>query len=199
MRTHTIRMFIFVALLTLISVQPSGAQSFDVSAHVAVAQWSEFDERDLGLGGRLTWRANPAIAADADLTWYPGDQLGAFSRRRFEGLFGVTVGPRLNRVRPFAKAAAGFMNVTGTTGAFACIAIFPPPLSCLLAAGATLPAFEIGGGLEIDATASTFIRADVTDRILRYPGPTFDDNFDIREEGFLGHALRFTFGAGLRF
>ena len=108
----------------------------------------------------------------------------AFSRDRLEGLFGVTVGPRMHRVRPFAKAAAGFLKVGATPGAFACIAIFPPPLNCALAGGDTLPAFEIGGGVEIDATSRAFIRADVTDRILKYPGPTFDSNFEVRDEGF---------------
>ena len=188
-------------LVFLIIPSAAVAQSFEASGHFAASQWSEFDGNDLGFGGRLTWKPSSMIGVDADLTWYPSDfpDRAAFTRSRFEGLFGVTVGPRLNRVRPFAKASAGFLNVGEAPGAFACIAIFPPPLSCLLAAGDTLPAYEIGGGLEIDATARTFIRADVTDRILRYPGPTFDDDFQIREDGFFGHALRFTIGAGLRF
>ena len=102
------------------------------------------------------------VGVDADVTWYPSDfpDRIAFSRSRVEGLFGVTVGPRMNRVRPFAKAAAGFLKVGATPGAFACIAIFPPPLDCALAGGDTLPAYEIGGGVEIDATSRTFIRAD---------------------------------------
>ena len=141
------------------------------------------------------------IGVDADLTWYPSDFPAgiAFTRSRVEGLFGVTVGPRLNRVRPFATAAAGFLHVGQTPGAFACIAIFPPPLNCALAGGDMLPAYQIGGGIEVDAIPRTFIRADLTDRILKYPGPTFDANFTMREAGFLGHALRFTLGAGFRF
>jgi len=180
---------------------PARAQSFEAGAHFAASQWSEFDGNDLGFGLRLTWKPSSIIGVDADLTWYPSDfpDRIAFTRSRLEGLFGVTVGPRLNRVRPFAKAAAGFLNVGETPGAFACLAIFPPPLNCALAGGDTLPAYEIGGGLEIDATARTFIRADVADRILQYPGPTFDDNFAIREQGFAGHALRFTIGGGVRF
>lgn len=180
---------------------PARAQSFEASAHFAASQWSEFDGSDLGVGGRLTWKPSSMVGVEAELTWYPSDfpDRIAFTRSRLEGLFGVTIGPRLNRVRPFAKASAGFLNVGETPGAFACIAIFPPPLNCKLAGGDTLPAFEIGGGLETNTTARTFIRADITDRILRYPGPTFDDNFHIREEGFLGHALRLTIAAGFRF
>ena len=191
----------FAVLLFLASTSLARAQSFEVGGHFAASQWSEFDGNDYGFGGRLTWKPSSIIGVDAELTWYPSDfpDRIAFTRSRLESLFGLTVGPRLSRVRPFAKASAGFLNVGETPGAFACIAIFPPPLNCALAGGETLPAFEIGGGLEIDATARTFIRADVTDRILRYPGPTFDDNFEIREDGFLGHALRFTIAAGFRF
>ena len=141
------------------------------------------------------------IGVDADLTWYPSDfpDRIAFSRSRFEGLFGVTVGPRLDRVRPFVKAAAGFLSVGEAPAAFPCLAIFPPPLACTLAGGDTLTAYEIGGGVQIDATTSSFIRVDVADRILSYPGPTLDRDFQPREEGFVGHALRFTVGAGFRF
>jgi hypothetical protein len=191
--------FCIAAFLFLVCTSAAHAQSFEAGAHVATAKWSEFDDIDIGIGGRLTWKPLPLIGVDADLTWYPSDQLGAFSRRRFEGLFGVTVGPKINRVRPFAKAAAGFVNVTGTTGAFACIAIFPPPLACALAGGDTLPAYEIGGGVEVDLTPRTFVRADVSSRMVQYPGPTFDRDGEVRSDGFFGQGLRFTFGAGFRF
>lgn len=188
-------------LLFLITTSHAAAQSFEAGAHFSSARWSEFDGVDNGLGGRLTWTPSAVIGIDAEVTWYPSDFPDgiAFTRRRTEGLFGATIGPRLNRVRPFAKAAAGFLNVGATPGAFACIAIFPPPLNCQLAGGDTLPAYEIGGGVAIDMTDRTFVRVDIADRILKYPGPTFDSNFELRDEGYLGHALRFTVGAGFRF
>jgi hypothetical protein len=197
------RLLIVVALIAFVfSVQPAQAQSFEAGGHVASSKWSEFDGTDLGVGGRLTWKPIAVIGIDADLTWYPREfepDGTPFSRNRLEGLFGVTVGPKVQRIRPFVKAAAGFLDVGATSGAFACIAIFPPPIACQLAGGDTLPVYEIGGGAEIDATARSFIRVDVTDRILKYPGPTFDSNFEIRNEGYFGHALRFTIGAGFRF
>ena len=188
-------------LLFLITTSQAAAQSFEAGAHFSSARWSEFDGVDNGLGGRLTWTPSAVIGIDAEVTWYPSDFPDgiAFTRRRTEGLFGATIGPRLNRVRPFAKVAAGFLNVGATPGAFACIAIFPPPLNCQLAGGDTLPAYEIGGGVAIDMTGRTFVRVDIADRILKYPGPTFDSNFELRDEGYLGHALRFTVGAGFRF
>jgi len=191
----------FAVLLFLASTSLAHAQSFEVGGHFAASQWSEFDGNDYGFGGRLTWKPLSMIGVDADITWYPSDypDRPAFSRSRLEGLFGVTVGPRLNRVRPFVKAGAGFLDVGASGGAFACIAIFPPPIACGLAGGKTMQAFELGGGLELDASSRTFIRVDVADRILKYSGPTLDSDFQVREDGFYGHALRFTIGAGFRF
>src|SRR5262249_18298870 len=123
----------------------------------------------------------------------------AFSGSRFEGLFGATVGPRVDRLRPFAKAAAGFLRVAESPEPLTCIGTFPLPLACLMAVGQTLPAIEIGGGLEHSPTSATFVRVDVADRMLRYPAPTLDRNLEERDDRFWGHALRITFGAGIRF
>ena len=193
-----------VFLLFVIATPQAAAQSFEASAHIASSQWSEFDGGDRGVGGRLTWQPWSSVGVDGEVTWYPGDfqRDGVpFSRRRVEGMFGVTFGPRINRIRPFAKVAAGFLKVSPTSGAYACIAIFPPPLSCVLAGGDTLPDYEIGGGIEIDATQRMFIRADLTERILHYPGPVFrgvglGERVD---ENFFGGALKFTLGWGMRF
>ena len=198
----TSRILVIALFVSLAGASSAQAQSFQADVHFSSAQWSEFDGSDNGIGGRFTFMPSSLIGLDADLTWYPsGFPSGSvpFSGSRIEGLFGATIGPRINRVRPFAKATAGFLKVGATPIGFACITIFPPPLACLMAGGPTLPAYEIGGGIEIGTTSKTFIRVDVTDRILRYPGPTFDSNFEIRDEGFLGHAIRFTLGAGLRF
>jgi hypothetical protein len=200
-----IRLLAAVFIL-LFSASLASAQSFAAGMHFASSQWSEFDGNDRGIGGRIAWLPVSKLGVEADITIYPSDfppgTVAAFSNAyRFEGLFGVTFGPRLNRVRPFAKAAAGFLKVETNAAAFACIAIFPPPLACILAGGATLPAYELGGGVEIDLTARSFIRADIAERILSYPGPTFRGP-GLRErvdERFFGGALRLAIGAGLRF
>jgi hypothetical protein len=192
-----------VALLSFVLLFASNAvaQSFEAGVHVAASQWSEFDGTDVGVGGRLTWKPSLLIGLDAELTWYPSDfpDRAAFSGNRFEGLFGVTAGPRLNRVRPFVKGAAGLLNSSEAPGSVVCIAIFPPPLNCLMAEGRTMTAFELGGGVEIDATDRTFVRADISDRMLKYPAPTFDSNFEIVEDSFYGHALRVAVAFGYRF
>lgn len=192
---------LLVVLMLGIGAAEVRAQSFAASVEFASSRWSEFEGSDIGIGGRFTVMLGSMVGIDAEAVWYPSDfpDRISFSRHRTEGLFGVTVGPQLNRVRPFAKAAGGFLNVGATPGGFACIAIFPPPLACVLAGGDTLPAYEFGGGVEFSASDRTLLRVDVTDRLLKYPGPTLDDDFERRDEGFFGHALRITIGAGLRF
>jgi hypothetical protein len=192
---------LLVVLILGIGAAEVRAQSFAASVEFASSRWSEFDSADIGIGGRFTVMAGSVVGVDAEGVWYPSDfpDQVSFSRRRVEGLFGVTVGPRLNRIRPFVKAAAGFLKVGATPGGFACIAIFPPPLACLLAGGDTLPAYEFGGGVEMTATNRTFLRVDLTDRMLKYPGPTLGENFERRDEGFFGHALRVAIAAGIKF
>jgi hypothetical protein len=191
-----------VLLAVVCAPRLAAAQSFELDGHYALAKWSEFDDADHGVGARFTWKPSSMVGVDAGLTWYPSKfPRGAvpFSGRRVEGLFGATVGPKVNRIRPFAKAAAGFLQVGETPIAFACIAIFPPPLACTLAGGGTLPAFELGGGVQVDVAPRTFVRVDATDRVIKYPGPAFDSSFNVREDGFFGHALRLALGAGWRF
>lgn len=183
---------------TLIHAQ----SSFETDVHVANSRWSEFEGHDVGVGARVTWKPSTLVGVDADLTWYPSNFPGdtfAFSGYRLEGLFGVTAGPRINRVRPFVKAGAGFLKSSEAPEPFACIAIFPPPLNCLMASGRMRPVIEIGGGVEVSATDRTFVRVDVADRMIQYPAPTFNSDFEVIDEAFYGHALRFTVGLGFRF
>ena len=124
-------------------------------------------------------------------TAFPGRQLAEF--------FGVTGGPRLNRWRPFARARAGFLRVGSAPAPIACSLIFPPALSCSLAAGDTLFTADVGGGLEVFTPAKTFVRFDIGDRMLRYPGPARDRANNVHDGTFLDHDLRLVVGAGWRF
>lgn len=200
-----------------LSAATASAQSFTLDFHSGVARWSEFfyldrtdNERepfsDIGVGARVAWRPATIFSAEAYLTLYPQAFPieprrfpDTFSRRRVEALFGGTVGPQIGRVRPFAKVSGGLLNVAKVPTPFACIQVVPPPITCVLADGRTLPAFEIGGGVEISASSRYLIRVDVSERILRYPGPSRNIDFEAKDEGFFGHALRFTGGFGFRF
>lgn len=168
---------------------------------LALALSSQFDASDAGAGARVAWHPVELVGIEAEVVYYAGDfpEPRPFSRARAEGLLGVTIGPRLDRVRPFLRLRSGFVSVREAPEPFPCIKIFPPPLACELASGHTLLAIDAGGGVEIAATSRTFVRVDAGDRVLRYPGPVFDTDRDIRERPFFSHDFRFAASAGLRF
>jgi len=193
--------FLFLVLLLLctgLAAAQSDVHRFEVGGQFASAVSGEFDSTDVGGGVRFAWHPTTILGAEGEFDFYPRN-FGAFSKSRIEGLFGVTVGPRLGRIRPFAKVRPGFVAFHESLAAFSCIAIFPPPLSCNLAAGATVFALDIGGGLEFEPAGRTFLRLDLGDRLMRYPGPAFDNNFTLQSNAFFSHDFRFAVGGGVRF
>jgi len=187
-----------------LTVSPAAAQSsdprFDASGHVTWANSGEFDSTTLGVGGRFGWYPLSPLGLEAEVAFYPADwpDRRTFSSGQLEALFGVTLGPRLGPLRPFVKARAGALRLAEAPAPLACILIFPPPLSCQLAAGDTLPALDFGGGLEFGARRA-FLRADVGGRMVRYPGPSFDEDRTVHDSTFWSHDLRVGLGVGVRF
>jgi hypothetical protein len=191
----------FVVLYVFVFSTTGRAQNrFEAGAQIVAAHSSEFDANDIGIGGRFAWRATDLVGAEAEMNVYPrrfpANRSAAFSRDRIEGLFGATVGPRLGSIRPFAKLRPGFVTFRGNT--IACILIFPPPLSCQLAAGRTVFALDIGGGIELFAGPRTLVRVDAGDRLVKYPGPSFRDG-RVAQDDFFSHDFRMSAGVGVRF
>ena len=190
---------LLAAVLTFVAAPVAAQQRAEIAAQFVAARSSEFDATDKGLGVRFTWRPSTTIGADAEVSVFPNDFGGRapFSRSRTEALFGVTAGPRLGHVRPFAKLRPGFLNFRGQPTV--CILIFPPPLSCQLGGGRTLVALDAGGGVELFAGGRTAIRIDAGDRILKYPGPSFRTGGAVSQDDFYSHDFRFSAGAAVRF
>lgn len=194
---------IILALAGLLAAWPAAAVAqsspgrFELGGQVTSVVSSEFDETDVGFGGRLAWYPAGIIGMEAEFNAYPEDF--AYSGGRVEGLFGVTVGPRFDRVRPFAKLRTGFLSIREAPRPFACILIYPPPLACELASGRTLAVFDLGGGVEVSTTQRTFLRVEAGDRLVKYPGPVIDNDRMVQDDSFFGHDFRFAVGAGLRF
>ena len=169
---------------------------------VAIATSGQFDTTDAAIGGRVGWRTNPLVGVEAEVTVFPSDFPGnrPFSQGRVEGLFGITAGPSLGRVRPFAKFRPGFVTIREAAEPFACILIYPPPLACVLAIGRTLAAIDAGAGVEVGGSRGAFLRLDVGNRMIRYPGPVLETAPSrIRERSFFDHDLRFSLSAGVQF
>jgi len=190
-----------VCLPSVSALAQSDPDRFELGAQVTVTTPSQFDASDVGFGGRFSWSPVGPLGLESEINFYPNDfpDKNPFSRGRVEGLFGATVGPRVGPLRPFAKARSGFLIVERASRPFACILIFPPPLSCQLGGGRTLLEFDLGGGLELFPTRRAFARVEIGDGILKYPGPVLDGKRVVRSDSFFSHNFRFAAGAGLRF
>jgi len=208
--SRVITLAIVVTLVARSSVSAQDAadraqvrSSFSLGAQVTSAQIGELDATDVGVGARAAWQplSLPLLGLEGELNFYPRNVPSrvAVSSSRVEGIFGVTAGPRIDRWRPFARFRTGFLRVGEAPGPIACILIFPPPLSCTLAAGATLLTWDVGGGIEVDLARRTFMRVDVGDRMTRYPGLTIGPADEILDDHLVGHDLRVAIGAGWRF
>jgi hypothetical protein len=195
------RLLMFAAWLVWSpAVALAQSDRFELGAQLISVNLSPVDQADFGLGARFSWNPVQLAGLESEINFYPKDLPSEvpFSRGRIEGLFGATVGPRFGTLRPFAKARAGFLSFRAATEPFACVLIFPPPLSCQLG-DRTLLDYELGGGLELFPSRGLFLRVEVGDRAVHYPGPARDKDGTLHEDAFFGHDLRFAAGAGLRF
>jgi hypothetical protein len=193
---------ILVPLALDARAQSTDDRKLEVGAQLAAADLAELETTNLGFGGRLGFRASPLFAFEGELNFYSSDvpDIVAVTSSRLEGLFGVKVGPSHARFSVFGKLRPGFVRFAGASEPFPCILIHPPPLSCVLAEGRTVFALDLGGGLELYPTERSLLRFDLSDLMLRYPGPAFRRNGEaVDESGFWGHNLRLSFGGGFRF
>lgn len=115
------------------------------------------------------------------------------------GIFGGESGDYRCRARPAVRTREARLRrrprVVGPVRQYSHL----PAAALLLAEGRTLPALDVGGGIEVAATRRTLLRADLGDPVLRYPAPVFDHDRAIRRRPFLGHDPRIAVAAGLRF
>jgi len=202
----TNRILLLVALTCIVPAfalgQSNEDRKLEVSGQLSVVDLAELETTDVGLGGRLGFRATSLFTFEGELNLFPSDIPDGVpvTSSRLEGLFGVKIGPRFDRFSVFGKLRPGFVRFGEAPEPIPCILIFPPPLSCVIAAGETLFALDLGGGIELYPTERSLVRFDVSDLMLQYPGPVLTrDREAVTEEGFWGHNLRIAIGGGFRF
>lgn len=198
-----IRVLALSMMLTTIARAQSGDdRKLEVSGQLALNDLAELETTDFGFGGRFGFRATSLFTFEGELNFFPSDIPDEVSvtSSRLEGLIGVKVGPRFDRFSVFGKVRPGFVQFGEAPEPIPCILIYPPPLSCALAAGETVFALDLGGGIELYPTEQSLVRFDVSDLMLQYPGPVLTrDREAVTEDGFWGHNLRISIGAGFRF
>src|SRR5215213_1622255 len=103
-RARTIATVLVLLVPAAAAAQPD-APRFEAGVQVPIDRSDQFEQADVGVGGRVGWRPAGPIGIEAEISLYPREfpNPRGFSRRRVEGLFGATIGPTFGRVRPFAR------------------------------------------------------------------------------------------------
>jgi hypothetical protein len=169
----------------------------ELGASLSALRLSELKDTNVGVGGRMTFNLNRRVALEAEMTFFPGDA-GGIQNNQTLGVFGVKAGQRWDKFGLFGKARPGFINFSKESSAVVCPAVFPSPLSCLLAAGRTEFAFDYGGVAEFYPSRGTVVRVDLGDTLIRYPGPFGRPNGGVADN-LNSHNLQLNLGFGLRF
>jgi hypothetical protein len=153
-----------------------------------------------GVGGRLTYNVTDSVGVETELNFFPKKD-GATNQeggRITEGLFGVRIGKRSEKVGVFGKARPGFVSFgrailnrdARVTNAFN-----------FQYGRLTHFAFDLGGVVELYPSRRTVVRFDIGDTIIRYGRQNFIDALGQTAvvEGFTRHNLQFGAGVGFRF
>ena len=183
---------------TAATAQPEGPS---VGAHTGLAGHSEFNTTTFAAGVDASVPVGRGISVEGALTWLPGtDGESLRDQWRVAGLAGVGVDLVPGPVNASVRARVGFIRFLASDEPFACIAIFPPPLSCTLLAGYTAFAAALGGGVRVPVAADgrLTINVDASDLLIRYDVPAVRPNGE-RTEGFISHTPLVTVGLGWTF
>jgi hypothetical protein len=172
----------------------------DASLAAGATRFSEFEDTGVAMTASVSRRVVGWLALEAQLGFSPSD-LGRppFSASRVEVFLGARAGSRLGPLRWFAAARPGFLRLAKAEEPFACILIYPPPLECTLQSGRTLPALQLGAGLEAHPGARALVRIEVGGLLLRYPGPAFTRNRETFDDALWSWNPRASVSLGVRF
>lgn len=170
------RTFIILLLTLITSASVAVAQSTKDKIEVGVQTTSltvffpdlAFDETKGGIGGRVTYNFNRSIAAEAEINFFPQQQLiFEASGSSIQAQFGVKAGKRFEKFGVFGKVRPGFISansvfsfVPGSQGS-----LFPS----LKIDRETFFSTDFGGVLELYPSRRMVVRFDAGDTVIRHP------------------------------
>jgi len=199
MKSKLLFMLAIAVGILMSATGPAQAQSdvprFEVGAQYSLlnfdtfAQYSKAHRRESGVGGRFTINFNKYVAAEAQIDYFPNEdieRIGPFDVPLWGSktliVYGFKAGIRRDRFGVFAKARPGFIHFSEVPG-FACVI----GGSCRQPAHNNF-AFDVGGVFEYYLSRRTVVRVDAGDTIIRH-------------RRFFGTSGQFqsSIGVGLRF
>ena len=175
------RLLLLATTFTLAcGVTAAFAQRMEVGGGASVHRLSKSDSTSAGFSGRFTFDLTRWLAAEAEVTFFPSDDIVIrtqiagtdfgveHQRRRMDGLFGVKVGYRGSRYGVFGKVRPGFTHLMDQ--GVECVGTDCARILMLLAQDAyrTEFALDIGGGFEFFPSARTVARFEFGDTMIRH-------------------------------
>jgi Outer membrane protein beta-barrel domain len=162
---------IFTLLLTSSGFAQSETPKLEFGIHAAGIHFNGLDSTEPGLGGRVTLNFTRSFSVEGEYNYFPrahrvgNNQVTDFGKKS-QGLFGAKFGKRSERFGIFGKARPGFVRFEKLVAPAntVCIAIFPPPVSCL--ASKSLFALDLGGVFEFYPAKRIGLRFDVGDTLI---------------------------------
>lgn len=165
---------LLLTLITFASVAVAQSQKDKIEIGVQTTSLTvffpdiAFDETKGGIGGRVTYNFNRSIAAEAEVNFFPQQQLiFEASGSSIQAQFGVKAGKRFEKFGVFGKVRPGFISANsvfsfepGPQGS-----IFPS----LKIERETFFSTEFGGVLELYPSRRMVVRFDAGDTVIRHP------------------------------
>jgi len=168
------------------------AQNASVGASYTLLSLTYPDQIPNGIGGWFSWdRADAGftLGVDGGVSFFPENH--PIIGRQTLAVAGVRSGIRVGRWGAFARVRPGVVHFSERFFApeIACILIFPPPESCLIAS--TNAAIDLGGTLEASPTPRSVVRIDLGDTLIRFSRSG--------QDALWKHNFQLSAGAGVRF
>ncbi len=186
---------VLLAVGFLCFASPARAQ-ISAGAHYSALALEYPDQTRSGAGAFVVYSPRPWIGLDAATSVFLSEEPGGVA---WQVLAGPRIGTEVAGLRVYGRVRPGFIRFSRRfySPDIVCIAIFPPPESCL--ATAMNFALDVGGTVETEVTPAAFLRFDLGDQLTRYGRG--DGGSDGRGDGGAAwmHGLQFTAGIGWRF
>jgi len=185
---------------SLLCAQTRSKDRFEAGGQLTLNRLREFQGTDPGGGVRVAWYPHRSIAIESQFDVLGSGLRGiaAYNRLRVQNLFGLKAGVGSRQFALFAKLRSGYTRFMEGSGRVGCIAVFPPPVDCLLAGGYTAYTMDVGGGVEFRPQPRFVLRLDAGDTMLRLPGPS-RSKAGVRTGRYLSHGFQVGIGAAVRF
>jgi Outer membrane protein beta-barrel domain len=161
---------IFLFLYNTPAFSQTETRKFEVGAQFSMIRFNDLEITEPGVGGRFAYNVNSHLGIEAEANFFLREVKDSFGDilqggRKTQGLFGIKLGARNERLGVFGKVRPGFVHFShfernGIVCTNACPPQPPPTFS------ETDFALDLGGVFELYPSRRTLVRFDLGDTIV---------------------------------